>query len=656
MDLFHHIVNSSTNLIFFSLDMDYRYLLFNNTHAAVMKSIWGIEIKEGVSMLEYITLDQDREKAKVNFDRAIGGEEFTLLEEYGEESLQRSYYEDYYAPLKNEKEEIIGLTVFVTDISQRMRENKIAEQNAELLGSINTNVQEGIFRSTPEKFLYANSAMVKMFGYDREEELSKIPITALFSRPEDKETCFQILETDGSMKNHEILFKRKDGSEFWGSSSAVLQFTADGFPVVDGAVRNIEEEKKNDADLEMMVRSTSTIMGIAHKYLNIGLDRVELEITKSLEVIGKFCKADRAYVFDINQEKNTCSNTFEWCREGVSSEIENCQDLPLELFQESLPRCYQGLPVEIPDVEKVASDDYRRYLKEQKIKSLLVVPTMDNGEFVGLIGLDYVFDSHEITEIETQILELFAEILTLLRNRLASQEEKQILLETTTQQNNRLKNFSYITSHNIRSSVTNLSSLIEIQKQDPTNTEVHQMLRATTEKLDDTISNINELLNFEHEIEGGLTRFPCRLAEAVNHSLNDMKSLIVKKGAIIHNSIQSDLEVLAFPAYLDSIVYNLISNALKYGVSDDSKEIWLQTEIDDKAVKLSVIDKGFGIDLNKFGDRIFNLGARFHKKTDTGQGLGLFMTKRQIEAMGGTIAVKSTPEKGSCFEVFLEKS
>ena len=72
------------------------------------------------------------------------------------------------------------------------------------------------------------------------------------------------------------------------------------------------------------------LIHIASTYINADTNQIESQVNKSLERIGKFVKADRAYVFDYNFKDNTCSNTFEWCNEGVSKEIENLQKVPLE--------------------------------------------------------------------------------------------------------------------------------------------------------------------------------------------------------------------------------------------------------------------------------------------------------------------------------------
>ncbi|MDB4989655.1 MAG: sensory box histidine kinase/response regulator [Myxococcaceae bacterium] len=113
------VLESPSGIVIFALDRDYRYLAFNENHARTIKLIWGEQVRVGVSMLELIKRDDDREKARANFDRALAGESFTLHEEYGDVQLTRRYYEIVYSPIADEDGQVIGLTVYLTDITER---------------------------------------------------------------------------------------------------------------------------------------------------------------------------------------------------------------------------------------------------------------------------------------------------------------------------------------------------------------------------------------------------------------------------------------------------------------------------------------------------------------------------------------------------------
>jgi PAS domain S-box-containing protein len=131
--LLQAIMASPFNIVVFALDKEYRYLALNQNHKDTMLAIWGVDIEIGANMLDYITDAADRNKAKRNFDRALAGEHLVIVEAYGDNNLQRRYYEDHYSPIKGEDGSFIGLTVFLFDITERRRmEEELSQTNHDL--------------------------------------------------------------------------------------------------------------------------------------------------------------------------------------------------------------------------------------------------------------------------------------------------------------------------------------------------------------------------------------------------------------------------------------------------------------------------------------------------------------------------------------------
>jgi signal transduction histidine kinase/ActR/RegA family two-component response regulator len=131
--LLQAIMASPFNVVVFALDREYRYLAFNQNHKDTMLAIWGVDIEIGANMLDYITYAADRNKAKRSFDRALAGEHLVIVEAYGDNNLQRRYYENHYSPIKGEDGSFIGLTVFLFDITERRRmEEELHQTNHDL--------------------------------------------------------------------------------------------------------------------------------------------------------------------------------------------------------------------------------------------------------------------------------------------------------------------------------------------------------------------------------------------------------------------------------------------------------------------------------------------------------------------------------------------
>src|SRR5690606_10013218 len=124
---------------------------------------------------------------------------------------------------------------------------------------------------------------------------------------------------------------------------------------------------------------------------------------------------------------------------------------------------------------------------------------------------------------------------------------------------------------------------------------------------------------------------------------------ILVSEAVITSSFKHP--VVEYPkTYLESIFHNLISNAIKYRSMERRLTIHVETEKINNRIVLKVSDNGMGIDLEKYGKLVFGLRKTFHRGSNS-KGVGLFMTKTQIETLGGEIRVESDVDKGSTFIV-----
>lgn len=130
----------------------------------------------------------------------------------------------------------------------------------------------------------------------------------------------------------------------------------------------------------------------------------------------------------------------------------------------------------------------------------------------------------------------------------------------------------------------------------------------------------------------------------LNDSLRECKADV-----ILNLSIP---QVHANEPYLESIIYNLLSNAIKYRAENRMLEIKISSFRDGSKIVLEIADNGIGIDLQKFGEKLFGLYKRFHDHVG-GKGLGLYMVKTQVEALEGSVSVESRIGKGTKFTIAL---
>lgn len=222
------------------------------------------------------------------------------------------------------------------------------------------------------------------------------------------------------------------------------------------------------------------------------------------------------------------------------------------------------------------------------------------------------------------------------------------------EQNKRLLNFSYIVSHNLRSHASNIlgiSTLIQNANTDEDRDEMIQLLKTVAENLNETLFNLNNIVNIQNSID--IVIEPLKLNDYIKSAIAIQNSQILMKRASIKNLVTNSIYVNFNKSYLESILLNLISNALRYSHPDREPVILLNCTEENGQTVLSVEDNGVGIDLNKHGDKIFNIYQTFNGNADA-RGFGLFISKNQVEAMGGKIEVESEIDKGTIFRIYFK--
>ncbi|WP_264564246.1 PAS domain S-box protein [Flavobacterium sp. N3904] len=220
-----------------------------------------------------------------------------------------------------------------------------------------------------------------------------------------------------------------------------------------------------------------------------------------------------------------------------------------------------------------------------------------------------------------------------------------------TKQNERLLNFSYIISHNLRSHTSNIASIVALIMSAETKEEradLMKLLVSVSNLLNETMLHLNEVINIRTNIS--ISTEDLSLKEYADNVMKVFSQQIISKKVTISNQIPEDLIIHYNPAYLESVLYNMISNAIKYNHPERKLCIDLKwiTKKDKKYLEIS--DNGIGIDLVKNGKKIFGMYKTFSNNPNS-KGVGLFITKNQIEAMGGTITVESEPNIGTTFKI-----
>lgn len=156
----------------------------------------------------------------------------------------------------------------------------------------------------------------------------------------------------------------------------------------------------------------TTLLKIALNFIKSEKEEYSMVIQKSLESIGLMLNVDRAYIFNYEWSKSTCSNTFEWCSDGTSAQIDSLQDVPLSEISEWVNAHVIGESIFIPDVEVLEPDSpIRMILEPQGVKSLLTLPIIDGNVCYGFIGFDSVKNKHIYSKNELITLKNLSALL-----------------------------------------------------------------------------------------------------------------------------------------------------------------------------------------------------------------------------------------------------
>lgn len=308
------------------------------------------------------------------------------------------------------------------------------------------------------------------------------------------------------------------------------------------------------------------------------------------------------------------------------------------------PRILQG-----EKTDKTILHDLRQKMNKWEITEVEVINYKKNGEefwnnfTVVPIANKQGWFTHWIA-IERDITE-----------RKKGEFEKEQLIKELTKSNTELKQFSYITSHNLRAPLTNLLailSLLETNKiEDPLTVQLIESLRISTFQLNDTLNELLKVVLIKENTNKQLNWLS--LANAMQTVKLSINAVIHNAGAIVQQDFKDAPEVYFDKSYLDSILINLLTNAIKYAHPSRRAEIKFSSKKVLDGIEIVVADNGIGFNMEKVKDKIFGLYQRFHNHPDS-KGFGLYLIHAQITSLGGTISVDSIENEGTTFTIFLK--
>ena len=218
-------------------------------------------------------------------------------------------------------------------------------------------------------------------------------------------------------------------------------------------------------------------------------------------------------------------------------------------------------------------------------------------------------------------------------------------------QNAQLEQYAFITAHNLKAPVARLKGLVNIfeltNNSSNSNNEIVYRIKEASLDMDDVISDINKILKIKNFSQQD--RKDVNIEILIDKIKKRLEDRIHENKTTVETGLQS-ITLPSIDTYLESILYNLIYNGIKYSREGVDSYIRVQSYRSRNRVYIEVKDNGIGIDLDRFGEKIFGLYQRFHDHVN-GKGIGLYLVKTQVEALNGKIAVESEVNKGTSFKL-----
>ena len=612
------LINSSKHLIW-SIDAGMKILSYNEAYAKRIEEITGKAITDGMQLPAKFHNPEKEKQWKEYYRRALNGEAYTA-----EETI-----EDIYTGKKKRAEinfnpiygvntdKIIGVACYSHDITHKEEarhtiegQNELLKENKLDLERLATKLEKvmnssmDVICSLDEKgnFLQVSKASFFIWGYEPEELIGKSNLD--FVAPQFIQPTLQASKNivKGAVyTDFQNNFIHKDGHQVslvwsarWDKEEQIM------FCVARDATNMKETERIKDEQeqrISALVQNGADIVGILDKEANY------MYISPNIKTL-------------LGYDPETLLGT-------------NALDL---IHAADVANALASLKKVLVDGQvKLAAFRHKNAYGEWRWIETVASNQLHNPAIKGI-----VISSRDIT------------------SRKQIEAERELMIKELLKSNADLKQFSFITSHNLRAPLSNLNgilNILEFDKLDEYNQNLIGMLGKSVKQLGQTIDDLSKILIIKNNVNIEVLNID------LHESFHHVKDVFLNTLNDLCADVETDFQVTNIPfnpTYFESILVNLISNAIKYRSVNRSLAISISSEYDSKGnIVFKFGDNGIGIDIPRHKNKLFGLYQRFHDHIE-GHGLGLFIIKSQIVALGGKIEIQSEVDQGTTFIITLK--
>lgn len=512
-------------------------------------------------------------------------------------------------PILDDHSNVSGVALVFRDVTEQSIIKKKLNESEGLLKGILENTSMIVYiKDLAGRYLFINRQKEKVYNIDASTLIGKYSTEHLKKETDlqNEQTHFQVVR-----ENRQIEFEQKikhaDGSiHYYHTSKFPLYDEENKMYAVCVVSTDITESKKN-IEMKEMLLSKEIVQKSELRY-DVLTDNMP----------NMFFSLDRKY-------RHTSFNKA--CEKFTGKKAE-------DVIGKTIDEVYE-------DNGTLFLPEYKVVMKTGKAKNFTT--TFNIGEESYIYRVNIYPTENGISVLMTDLTK-------------QKQSEKNTLemvsrLET---KNKELRQFAYAVSHDLRAPIARVLGLISLSRNDPgfiiNDKTILENVAIEIGNLDNVVKDINNAISIRDEAK---QKSIIEMENELDLIKKVLENEIKESNAEITYDFSEQPVISSVKSYIYSILYNLISNALKYRSKSRPLKIHVQTKLEDEMIILSVEDNGLGIDLSRNAEKIFGLYNRFHGKTIDGKGIGLNLVKVQAESLGGKAEVESTVNVGSKFKIYF---
>lgn len=544
-------------------------------------------------------------------DCLSGSTDETMVHLNHDTTASDTWFEWTCVPWYDEQEQIIGLIIETEDITQRKLDEAQHAKLRSLLKATCEIAKIGCWEYCFKEDKLTWCEMTRTIHGVGDDFVPTMDAAVQFFKDGHSRNTMAMLiheaTTKGTRWSEKLQLITAEGKDIWVQASGV-PLLKDGKTIgFTGTFQNIDDQVRSEAQTNESALLLRTLVD------NLPV-HVYIKDTESRKILVN--KAECAYL-------------------GVNHPKELLGKSDFDLYDHDQAQIFRNEDIKVMETltPLLAQESIGRK-KDGKTTTFLTskIPLLgDNGKANGLVGI-----SLDISDLKEK------------------EEELRDLVNLVSSQNKKLVNFAHIVSHNLRSHTANFSMLLDFlahEKDESEKNNILDMLTEASDKLMDTLENLNEVVSIN--TNANLVRKAIPLKNKIETVRQNLSADVTKNSAKIINQVSETITIEVIPEYIDSILTNLISNAVRFKNPERDPIVTLNAVIENGYTVLTVTDNGLGIDLKKDGPKLFGMYKTFHDHSDA-RGMGLFITKNQVEAMNGKVGVESQLGIGSTFKIYFD--